>query len=119
HFLLLAVSGFVTGQLKCPPLVTAAIVNSVAESDYISGLQLARFDPDLDRALPLLEKAVEADPESSLTHAALARAELSKYQTTGDPQWKEKSQLALQQAEHRNPDLAAVRVVSGFLNDDE
>lgn len=70
-----ALAGMVTGTLKLPPLAIAATVNAAAYPDYSAGVALARRDPDVDRALPLLERAAKTDPNSPLTHAKLAEAE--------------------------------------------
>jgi tetratricopeptide (TPR) repeat protein len=80
-------------------------------------MSLARRDPDL--ALPLLERAVNADSDSPLTYAALADAQFAKYKVTRDLQWKERAFGTLQKAQQRNPDAAAVRMVSGTINDDD
>jgi serine/threonine protein kinase len=114
----LAISGIVTSALKLPPIVKEVSVNAAAYSDYTSGVSLARFDADLDRALPLLERAVNLDPDSPLTFAGLADAQFSKYLTTNQPEWKSRAQVSLRKAERRNPDIAAVRVVSGLINTD-
>jgi serine/threonine-protein kinase len=113
-----ALAGFVTGTLKLPPLAAVATVNAAAYSDYATGLSLARSD-SVDLAIPLLERAVNADPDSPLTHAILADALFLKYKKTMDPQWKERAFASLKKAEQRNPDVAAVRFVSGTINDNE
>jgi serine/threonine protein kinase len=112
-----ALAGMVTGTLNLPPLAIAAIVNAAAYSDYSAGVALARRDPDVDRALPLLERAVTADPNSPLTHAKLAEAQWTKYLLTKDPQWQNKALASLKQAEQRNPDVAAVRLLSGLIHE--
>jgi serine/threonine protein kinase len=87
-----ALAGMVTGTLNVPPLAIAATVNAAAYSDYSTGVALARRDPEVDRALPLLERAVTADPNSPLTHAKLAEAQWTKYLLTKDSQWQERAQ---------------------------
>jgi len=114
-----ALAGMVTRTLRLPPIPSSAAVNAAAYADYAAGVSLARRDPDLDRALPLLERAVAADPNSPLTHAKLADAQFSKYRVTKDPQWKDRALASLKNAEQRNPDVAAVRFVSGMINDDD
>ena len=71
----------------------------------------------MDRALPLLESAVRADPNSPLTHAKLAEAQWTKYLLTKDTQWQEKALASLKNAEQRNPDVAAVRLLSGLIHE--
>jgi tetratricopeptide (TPR) repeat protein len=112
-----ALAGMVTETLDLPPLAMAATVNAAAYSDYSAGVALARRDPDVDRALPLLESAVKADPNSPLTHAKLAEAQWTKYQLTKDLQWQEKALTSLKNAEQRNPDVAAVRLLSGMIHE--
>jgi serine/threonine protein kinase/tetratricopeptide (TPR) repeat protein len=112
-----AMAGFVTGTLKLPPLSVAATVNAAAYADYSAGVALARRDPDVDRALPLLERAVKADPNSPLTHTGLAGAQWTKYRLTRDVAWQERALASLKNAEQRNPDVAAVRVLSGLIHD--
>jgi tetratricopeptide (TPR) repeat protein len=112
-----ALAGMVTETLDLPPLAMAATVNAAAYSDYSAGVALARRDPDVDRALPLLESAVKADPNSPLTHAKLAETQWTKYQLTKDLQWQEKALASLKNAEQRNPDVAAVRLLSGMIHE--
>ncbi len=112
-----ALAGMVTGTLNLPPLAIAATVNAAAYPDYSAGVALARRDPEVDRALPLLEHAVMADPNSPLTHAKLAEAQWVKYQRTKDPQWQERAIASLKNAEQRNPDVAAVRLLSGLIHE--
>jgi len=113
-----ALAGFVTGALRLPPVMAVPTVNAAAYQDYAAGLSLARRDA-LDAAISLLERAVNADPDSPLTHAGLADAQFSKYKLTLDPQWKERAFASLKKAEQRNPDVAAVRFVAGTINDDD
>jgi len=98
--------------------ILAANVNRAAQSDYFSGLALTRRDSTIDQALPLLERAVTADPDSPLTYAALAEAESFKYFATKDPIWRDRFTESVRQAEMRNPDLAEVHLVSGILKSD-
>jgi tetratricopeptide (TPR) repeat protein len=114
-----ALAGMVTGTLRLPPLAVAAAVNAAAYPDYAAGVALARSDPGLDRALPFLERAVAVDPGSPLTYAKLAEAQFRKYQLTKDSRWKDGALASLKKAEQRNPDVAAVRLVSGMINDHE
>ena len=113
----MALVGLVTQTLKLPPLAAAVMVNAAAYPDYSAGVALARRDPDVGRALALLERAVAADPNSPLTHAKLAEAQWAKYQQTKDPQWQARAVASLQNAEQRNPDVAAVRLLSGLIHE--
>jgi tetratricopeptide (TPR) repeat protein len=112
-----ALAGLVTETLKLPPLAAAATVNAAAYADYSAGVALARRDPSVEQAIPLLERAVAADPNSPLTHAKLAEAYWVKYLRTKDLQWQERALASLQGAERRNPDVAAVRLLSGLIHE--
>jgi tetratricopeptide (TPR) repeat protein len=65
----------------------------------------------------LLERAVTADPNSPLTHAKLAEAQWTKYLLTKDPQWQDRALVSLKKAEQLNPDVAAVRILSGLIHE--
>jgi len=113
-----ALAGMVTGALRLPPLTAAATVNAAAYSAWARGVSLARGDhKEVDHALELLDYAVAADPNSPLTHASLAEAQLLKYELTSEDQWSIRARDSLRNAESRNPDVAAVRFVSGVIND--
>jgi len=114
-----ALAGIVTGALRLPPLAVAATVNAAAYPDYAAGVSLARTYPGLERAIPLLERAVTLDSNSPLTYAKLAEAQFWKYDKTKDLSWKNRALASLKNAEQRNPDLASVRFVSGMFNDHE
>ena len=109
----LALAGMVTGTLKLLPVAQEVTVNAAAYPDFVAGVSLARRDSDLDKALPFLESAVRADPNSPLTFASLADAQFSKYRVTKDLTWKDRAWQSLKKAELINPDVAGVRFVSG------
>jgi serine/threonine-protein kinase len=111
-----ALAGMVTGTLRLPPLVIAATVNTAAYADFAAGVGLLRRNTGIDAAIPLLKRAVVADPDSPLTYARLAEAEALKYRLTNDASWLERAKNSLQEAERRNPDLAMVRLVSAIIN---
>ena len=83
----LALAGVVTETLQIPPIANGSAVNPAALSDYQKGVALTRRDSGIDSAIPLLERAVAADPGSPLTFAALAEAEWFKYYLTKDHVW--------------------------------
>jgi len=109
-----AMASLVTASLKLPP-AAAAPVNAKAQHDYLAGLAFTRRNSTVDKALPLLESAVAADPDSPLTWAALAEAQWFKYFITNDPAWLDRTSESLRQAEDRNLDLAPVHRVAGLL----
>ena len=110
-----ALAGLVTGAFHLPLLVAQSHVNAAARQDYLSGLHYLRRNSTIDSAFPPLERAVAADPDSPLTHAAMAEAYWWKYQVTNDRAWIARSEAALRRAEQRNPDLPEVLVISGLL----
>jgi eukaryotic-like serine/threonine-protein kinase len=111
-----ALAGVITGTFRLPPLATATSVNAAAYADFTRGVGLLERN-GVDGALPLLEGAVTADPDSPLTHARLAEAQLLKYSLTNDERWLNQAILSFGSARQRNPDLAEVWFVSGLINE--
>jgi serine/threonine protein kinase/Flp pilus assembly protein TadD len=110
-----ALAGLVTETLQLPPLADGSAVNSAALQDYQKGVALTRRDSGIDSAIPVLERAVAADPDSPLTFAALAEAEWFKYDLTKDHVWLDRTTEAAREAGLRNPDLAPVHRIAGLL----
>jgi eukaryotic-like serine/threonine-protein kinase len=110
-----ALTGLVTEALHLPPAIAVPQVNAAAREDYSTGLGYTRQNSTIDAALPLLERAVTADPDSPLTHAGLAEAQWFKYFLTKDQIWRDRAVESVRQAENRNPDLAAVHRIAGLL----
>jgi eukaryotic-like serine/threonine-protein kinase len=113
HYAGMAIAGMVTGALHLPPLPEA--VNDAAKKDYWEGLWYAHRNSTVDRALPPLERAVAADPDSPLTWAGLAEAQWFKYFLTKDQTWLDRCNESLLEAQRRNLDLAPVHRVAGLL----
>jgi Tfp pilus assembly protein PilF len=90
-------------------------VNARAKQDYLSGLHYLRKNSTVDQAFPPLERALAADPDSPLTHAAMAEAYWWKYRISSDKSWVPRSEAALRSAEQRNPDLPEVLTIAGQL----
>jgi tetratricopeptide (TPR) repeat protein len=111
----LALAGMITGTLHLPPGLLAATVNAVAYADFTKGIGLLQRNAT-DEAIQALENAVRADPESPLTHAWLALAQIEEYRSTNDPRWMESAILSLGNARQRNPDVAEVWLASGTIN---
>jgi len=114
HYIPSAMAGIVTGALHLTPLA-AVPVSGAAAADFSAGVALARRDDRLDAAIPSLERAVAADPGSSLTHARLAEALLLKYGLTPDSTLLDRAKASLKNAEKRDTDSALVWLVSGIL----
>ncbi len=110
-----ALAGMVTETLQLPPLADGSAVNSAALQDYQKGVELTRRDSGIDSAIPLLQRAMAADPDSPLTFAALAEAEWFKYFLTKDHVWLDRTTEAAREAGLRNPDLAPVHLIAGIL----
>jgi tetratricopeptide (TPR) repeat protein len=114
QYIPMALAAVVTSALHLPPLNSQAL-KPAAAADLSTGVSLARREDRLDAALPFLERAIVADPESPLTHARLAETLLLKYHVTGDSHLLNRAKLSLGSAEKRNMDLALVWLVSGIL----
>jgi eukaryotic-like serine/threonine-protein kinase len=108
-----AMAAMVTASLRLPPLT--ASVNAKARPDYQAGMAYTRRNSTIDKALPLLENAVAADPDSALTWAGLAEAQWFKYFLTDDSAWLDRTSESLRQAQNRDLDLAPVHRVAGLL----
>jgi serine/threonine protein kinase/tetratricopeptide (TPR) repeat protein len=111
-----ALAGVVTSTLRLPPLATTATVSPAAYVEFATGVALMQRDTGVDAALPLLERAVQEDPGSPLTHAKLAEAQILKFRLTRDAAWQPKAMASVAQAQRLNPDLVAVLLVSGLIN---
>jgi eukaryotic-like serine/threonine-protein kinase len=114
-----ALAGMVTGALRLRPLTVSATVNAAAYPDFAAAIGLLRRDSGVDAALPMLERAVAADPDSPLTYARLAEALARKYRLSGVPEWLDRANASLHEAEQRNPDLASVWLISGRIHEYE
>ncbi len=118
RFIPAAITGFVTETLHLPP-AQARSVNQAARQDYLAGLKDTRRNSTIDAALPSLERAVQKDADSPLTHAALAEAQWIKYFVTKDPVWLNRTAESVRLAEIRNPDVAAVHRIAGTLKEND
>jgi tetratricopeptide (TPR) repeat protein len=114
HYAARAMAGMVTSALRLPPPEIAP-VNARARPDYEAGLAYTRRNSTIDSALPALDRAVGADPDSPLTWAALAEAQYFKYFISKDKAWLDRATESLRQAQERDPDVASVHRVSGVL----
>jgi serine/threonine-protein kinase len=114
HYAAAALAGMVTASLHLPALEMPP-VNAKAKQDYLAGFAYTRRNSTVDKALPLLERAVAADPDSPLTWAGLAEAQWFKYFMTKDAAWLDRTSESLRQAQDRDLDLAPVHRVAGLL----
>jgi eukaryotic-like serine/threonine-protein kinase len=109
-------AGMVAGALRLPSLAPTAIVSAPAYADFTKGVGLLQRN-DGAGALPFLERAVRADSDSPLTHAALAGAELLQYQLTREPMWQDRAIASLVRARQRSPGEPEVLLVSSMLHE--
>ncbi len=109
-----ALAGMVTGTLRLPPLLDTATVNAAARQDYEAGLSIL-YSTRPDDAIVPLERAVAADPDSTLAYAGLAQAYWAKYLATSQQFSRERAEQAVRQAELRNPDLPEVHLIAGLV----
>ena len=115
RFAPVALAGMITATLRLPPLAMAGVVNGAARQDYLDGLAALRWYSGVDAALYLLGRAVAADPDSPLTHAALAEADWLKFALTKDKSWLNRTIDSVHESQRRNPDLAPVHAIAGLL----
>jgi tetratricopeptide (TPR) repeat protein len=109
-----AMAGMVSAALRLTPPPLAPMAEPARE-DYAAGLAYIRRNSTVDRALPVLERAVKADADSPLTWAALAEAQWFKYYISQDRSWLTRTEESLRQAQNRHLDVAAVHRVAGLL----
>jgi serine/threonine protein kinase len=109
-----ALTGIVTAALRVPPIPSRQ-VNPAVRRDFSEGLAASRMNSTLDRAFPLLERAVASDPDSPLTWAGLAQAQWLRYYATKDEVWLKRAEQSLFEAQRRNPDIALAHLVAGRL----
>lgn len=107
-----ALAGFTSKSLHLTP--PAAMVSAAAKEDYEKGIVDNTTQDALDGILKHAERAVIEDPDSPLTHAALAEAEYLKYLASGEKKWDARFQESVHQAEIRNPDGARVNRITGL-----
>lgn len=113
-----ALTGEVALALRLHPVAPSAALSSAATPLYLEGLDaLRKQDEGFRSAIPLLERAAELDPRSSLPPAALVEAHVKEYQALKSQDSLEASQHALQIAESLDPDSVAVRLAAGLENE--
>ncbi len=110
----LALAAMTTATLHLTPPAAPA-VNSKARPDYLAGLAYMPQDSTIDKALPMLTRAVDANTDSALTWAALAEAYYFKFHSTNNQTWLDGAKESLRQAQLRDLDLAPVHRVAGML----
>ena len=115
RYIPVALAGVVTATFHLPPPMADATVNAAARPDCQRGMAAVRCDGKVDEAITALQRAVSADSDSPLTYADLAEAEWFKFYATKDQAWLARTAETENQAELRDPDLAAVHRILGLL----
>lgn len=79
---------------------------------------LARYDQlgNTRKAIDLMQKAVQSNPNSPLDYAQLANARWRMYLDTGEPSWRDQAQQAAVRAASLNPQLAPVQMAMGTVD---
>ncbi|HEY6350899.1 MAG TPA: protein kinase [Candidatus Angelobacter sp.] len=114
-------------QLHVPPetlhnLPVGATTEPGAYEFYEQGRgYLLRSSPaaldDLDRAIALLQKAIDKDANFALAYANLASAYARKFRQTNDVQWLNKAKPMCQRALSLNENLAPAHVALGRIQE--
>ena len=80
---------------------------------------LLHFDADnVERAIGLLQKAVEQDPNFALAYANLAYAYAWKFHRTQDPKWRDLAKQEAAKAAALNDNLASVHLALAMVHRD-
>ena len=111
-------------ELQLSPSSEAALTSYgtavlTAYDFYVQGLgYLQRFErpENVETAISLFGRAIQADPSYALAQTGLARAYWDKYGNTKDPQWAEKAKAAVKAASDLNSTLPEVRLSIARLN---
>lgn len=115
RYIPVALAGFVSDKLGLPPPQPEPSVNAAAMEDYLAGLASVELPSTIDDAIWAFSRAVEADPDSPLTHAGLAEAEWIKYRLTKEEAWLDQARSSAANAARRQPDVALVHRILGSL----
>jgi serine/threonine protein kinase/tetratricopeptide (TPR) repeat protein len=108
--------------LNVPP----SALQVVAEETHVPGAYefyergrgyLQHFGQEnVDRAITLLEKAIQNDPAFAAAHAQLGFARFKKYSYTKQQSWLDAAQASCTRALQINPNLASGHLILGELN---
>jgi serine/threonine-protein kinase len=102
------------GERRTP--VPTGLETTSAQERYLQALGLLqRYDrrDGVERAVAILQKLAEENPQSALVQAALGRASLAMFDFTKDRTWADKAVRAADAARALDPALPEVDVVRG------
>jgi tetratricopeptide (TPR) repeat protein len=111
-----ALAGAVSAALRLRGPSGVETLNPAAAGPYFGGLYYLRRDRrSFEQAIPLFQEAARLDARSALPPAALAEAQIQKYQVDPDRKWLDDAQRTLATAQSLNPDSIRVLLVAGSL----
>ena len=103
-----------------PTAPAESLPSSALELTTMAATHLVRQDrpEDVERAITLLERAIQIDPSYAPAYAHLSEARLRTYRTSPDKQWLKLAGDSANRAVALNPDLAIGHVALGFFHHD-
>ena len=110
-------------QARASPAELLASVRTPSESAYEKFLEgktfYARWDleEDLDQAISSFRESVSIDPDFAAAHAGLARALVTLFYQTNEPDLIAEATDAIASARRLAPELPEVLLASGFLHE--
>jgi tetratricopeptide (TPR) repeat protein/TolB-like protein len=112
-----ALTAVVTGTFHLGSGVPLEVVAAGAYPLYVQGIYLLRRDNvSADSALPFIRKALDIDPHSALLYAALAEAQLQKFDRGYGQQWLAGAAQSVEKAQSLNADSQPVLLAAGSLS---
>ncbi len=92
-------------RLEVPPTKNVDAYADFSQGRYFLEREQAA---DEERGIQLLERAVDADPEFALAHAALSEAYWRHYERTKEREWTAKARRSAERARQLDPDHPSV-----------
>ena len=91
HEMAKAIVAIVSGAFQLRNAVPRESVSGPAYAPYVQGLELLRQDANanVEKAIPYFEQAIQFDPKSALPYAALAEAQIARFNRGDGSQWLE------------------------------
>lgn len=86
---------------------------------YLQGiayLQSFERPENVETAISLFSRSIQADPSYAQAQAGLAQAYWYKYRATKDPQWAKRAKASVRAARNLNSQLPEVQLAIGLLN---